>query len=204
MGELGVGSRPCPRSFWRLSRMRDVQLFRCGDGVAMRADHHTDELLEAAVDPSLQYGLVGALRFPGDEIQFGRALHALSRADEHVANRLCVAVLERAADAGSRDQCDRATTLMKGLGDQPVRSMSEQDLFLGSRGVLARKGRQQGRIDLSFEAGKSWTLGVELKFNDPAKRAQQERYPSVGRPVVFVVRDPTTFTEPNLDPSDAP
>jgi len=169
----------------------------------MSGPEQTSELLEQALDPSLRYGLVGALRFPADEIQFGRVLHSLCRADEHVANRFCRAVLEQASNTGPRAHSARAQKLLTALGDSPVRSMSEQDLFIGSRGVLARKARQQGRIDLSFEAEEGWRLGVELKFNDSAKRGQQERYPAVGRPVVFVVRDPARLSAPELDPTDA-
>src|SRR4051812_21783106 len=120
--------------------------------MSMPGHEQTSELLDQALDPSLRYGLVGALRFPADEIQFGRALHALCRADEHVANRFCRAVLEQASDTGPRAPSARARKLLTALGDSPVRSMSEQDLFIGSRGVLVRKARQQGRIDLSFEA----------------------------------------------------
>ena len=162
------------------------------------------ELLEEAPDPSLRYGIVGALRFPADEVQFGRVLHAVCRSNEQLANRFCYAVLELAAAGSIGSRSQRAGALLSDLGDQPVRSMSEQDLFLGSRGVLARKARRQGRIDLSFEAGKAWRLGVELKFNDPAHRGQQQRYPKVGRPVAFVVRDPAKLKEPDLDPADAP
>jgi hypothetical protein len=161
------------------------------------------ELLEEAPDPSLRYGLIGALRFPADEVQFGRVLHAICRNDENVANGLCRAVLELAASVDIAERARRASELLSGLDNQPVRSMSERDLFLGSRGVLARKVRQHGRIDLSFEAGANWRLGVELKFNDPARRGQQQVYPKVGRPVVFVVRDPAKFKEPDLDPADA-
>lgn len=162
-----------------------------------------DERLDQAVDPSLRYGLVGALRYPADEIQFGRAVHALCQADGRVANGFCSAVLEVAAASGHRHRRARATKLLGALGGEPVRSMSEQDLFSRSRGVLKNKARQQGRIDLSFEAGARWRLGIELKFNDKAKRGQQQRYPRVGRPVVFVVRDPNRFTEPDLEAADA-
>jgi hypothetical protein len=168
-----------------------------------RADDRT-ELLEAAPDPSLRYGLVGALRFPGDEVQFGRVLHALCRSNEEVANDFCGAVLELAAAGEVASRRRRARKLLSDLRGQAVRSMSEQDLFLGSRGALAQKRRRQGRIDLSFEAGKTWRLGVELKFNDPARRGQQQRYPTVGRPVIFVVRNPPRLKEPDLDPGDAP
>lgn len=151
----------------------------------------------------MRYGLIGALRFPADEVQFGRILHAICRQDGHVANGFCGAVLGEAAAGTHAARRRRASDLLDDLGDHPVRSMSERDLFVGSRGVLRGKARRQGRIDLSFEAAGSWKLGVELKFNDRSRRGQQERYPAVGRPVVFLVRDPGALAEPSLDPKDA-
>jgi len=154
-------------------------------------------------DGSLSFGIVGALRFIADEVQMGRVLHAVVRADGVCANAFCTALLDEASKTGNAGRRARARKLLADLGSKPVKSTSERDLFLSKHGVLAKKAQRQGRVDLSFEAGPKWQLGVELKFDDPAKRRQQDRYPAVGRPVIFVVRDPDAFADPLLVAGDA-
>lgn len=151
-------------------------------------------------DASALYGLVGALRFPAHELQFGRAIHAICRSNESVARSLCELFLRTASATAGLAARRNAAGLLQRLPSEPVQSMSEQDLFGAPEGVLRQRARHHGRIDLQFAAGATWVLNVELKFNDLGVRDQQRAYTEAGRPVLFVVRNPDLpqFANPGL------
>ncbi len=126
--------------------------------------------------PSHVPGVVAALRYRGEEVQFTRVLAAVCQHRE-ASRALVGAVLGEASGGHTK-------------APLPV----PEDIICVSENVIrgrpSRRAAKDDRIDLSFESqSSSWRLHVELKIN---AALDQEQIAAYGRdaPVAAVVRDP--------------
>jgi hypothetical protein len=142
--------------------------------------------------------LIAALRYRADEVQLGRALHAVAQ-DPDVARSLADALLA-AAREGRRGQ------VAAKLGRPPagVVCAEQEDLFASAgRLGVRRRVERLGAVDLTFtEPAGTWRLLVELKIDsafgrDRKGREQLERYQQTQEPLLAVVRDATTVRDPD-------
>ena len=154
----------------------------------------TTEVQSASDAGSIQSPVFRALRFAGEEVQFGLVLAAICSQAE-VAAALADAVIAR-AESGN------ATALRR------VRRPHDNVTCLGEQQLQARVTRRLsraraadvGRIDLRFQASKSWKLAVELKLNSQFGSTQLQGYSDWG-PVAAIVRDPSKVAPMKDNPS---
>lgn len=138
--------------------------------------------------------IVRALRFRGDEVQLGRALHAICQQDETVAEAFVIGVLSHAAMGPDGTQAARFAERIP----HRVLCQGERELFEVRRGHARDSARLAGRVDLYFTDEKKWQLAVELKIDSPLGPEQCERYLRARKPLVVITRDPTAVPAPKV------
>jgi hypothetical protein len=126
--------------------------------------------------------VVRALRFAGEEVQFGSVLEALCQ-DSRVAEAFAAAVVgkSKGGNAAARRRVRRKHGDVSCLGEQRLQ------VRLTRRGAAAR-AKDVGRVDLKFVDPGDWRLAIELKLGAEFGYKQLERYATWG-PVAAVVRD---------------
>jgi len=138
--------------------------------------------------------VIRALRFAGEEVQFGLVLAAICL-EPAVASAFSDAVIERGH--GGNPQARRRAK--RRLGDATC--LGEQQLEARVTRRLSRSRAQAlGRVDLRFTADGDWRFAVELKQNSDFGTQQLERYAKWG-PVAAIVRDASKVTVTRDDPN---
>lgn len=147
---------------------------------------HVGEQAQSPAGPDPSRALIRALRYRADEVQLGRALHAVAR-QGGVARDLAQALLESVAPPFRK----AAWELLPVPPD--VVCGEQRELFADvGRTRLRRRRKSMGRVDLDFaQPTGDWKLAVELKIDSDFGVQQRPRYESSGRPLLAVVRDPT-------------
>ena len=126
--------------------------------------------------------VVRALRFAGEEVQFGSVLEAICQ-DSRVAEAFAAAVANgsKGGNAAARRRVRRKHGDVSCLGEQRLQ------VRLSRRGASVR-AKDAGRVDLRLADPGDWRLAVELKLGAEFGYQQLERYAKWG-PVAAVVRD---------------
>jgi hypothetical protein len=128
--------------------------------------------------------LVRALRYRGDEVQLGRALHEVCL-DDKVARAFSVGLLELVLASGG----DKAAKRLLERMPAEVTCSEQTHLFADvGRNSLRRRIERVGVVDLDFKGGRGWRLIVELKLDAPFGPSQRPRYLAARHPLVAVMR----------------
>lgn len=143
---------------------------------------------------SLPSPVLRALRFAGEEVQFGLVLASICQQAE-VAAALADAIINRArfGNAAARRRARRPHDDVRCLGEQQLQARV-------TRRLSRARAKDVGRVDLLFEGSNSWRLAAELKLNSDFGPAQLERYSDWG-PVAAVVRDSSKVAPMKENPS---
>jgi hypothetical protein len=130
--------------------------------------------------------VIRALRFVGEETQFGLALEAVCQ-QSAVAEAFCVTVVQhaRSGNAAAKRTVRRKHGTITCIGEHRLEAR------VSRRSARSRSG---GRVDLRFSDEADWRLAVELKLGSGFGHKQLERYAN-SLPVATVVRDVSQVTD---------
>jgi len=141
------------------------------------------ELLERGSGATLS-PVIRALRFAGEEVQFGLVLASVCL-DPRVAAAFVDVVIARAryGSPAARRRVRRPRREIYCLAEQQLNARV-------TRRLSRARTKDVGRVDLKFAGGGGWRLAVELKLNSDFGPKQLERYAEWG-PVACIVRNPS-------------
>lgn len=148
----------------------------------------TDELGEAGVGhPQVDRGLVAALRYRTDEVQWGRVLTAGLQSPD-ACSAFATAVLE----ATVRTNSSGAARTLLPVPDDVV--CLDENVLRGRPTKRQAAKAANGRVDLTFSSRtkRTWRLHIELKIDHKLTQEQVSTY-ARDAPVIAVVRDPAVI-----------
>jgi hypothetical protein len=128
--------------------------------------------------------VIRALRFAGEEVQFGLVLASVCL-DPGVAAAFADLVIARAryGNPSARRRARRQHGEIYCLGEQQLNARV-------ARRLSRARTKDVGRVDLKFAGAAGWKLAIELKLNSDFGRKQLQGYAEWG-PVACIVRDPS-------------